>query len=233
LEKPKISIVIPVFNAAVALEANLPVLLNWLRQVGLTFECIVVDDGSDRQAETRVVAERAGVQFLALSQNRGKGAAVREGMRHCRGEFHFFTDADIPFEPEVFNRMLSALEEGFDLCIGDRGLAESVYFEDVSSVRRWGSRLYTWMVTRFITGGISDTQCGLKGFRAAVARDLFENSRINGFALDVELIFLALHRKYRINRVWVKLRSTDGNSVRVWKHGWVMLVDLMKIRFLS
>jgi len=231
LERPEISIVIPVFRAAKVLEKNLPVLSAWLKDSQITSEIIVVDDGSENQSETKSVAEKFGAGFLALPVNRGKGAAVRLGMAKCTGGFHFFTDADIPFEPEALGRMLMALKGEHDLSIGDRGLSESVYFEDVSSTRKWGSRLYTYLVTRFITGGISDTQCGLKGFRSAVAKDLFTNAKLNGFALDVELIYLALRRNYRIHQAWVRLRSTDGNSVRLWKHGWTMLIDLLKIRF--
>ena len=83
---------------------------------------------------------------------------------------------------------------------------------------------------RFITTGITDTQCGLKGFRKEVAQDIFGVSLINSFTFDVELIYIALKRNYDIKKVPVTLRSQDGNSVNVFKHAIGMALDLLKIK---
>ena len=114
--------------------------------------------------------------------------------------------------------------------IGDRGLKESNYFNKISSKRRFGSGFFTFIVGRFITTGISDTQCGLKGFKREIAKDLFSVSRIKGFTFDVELMYISLKRNYDIKKIPVSLRSQEGNSVNVLKHGFKMVVDLFVIK---
>jgi dolichyl-phosphate beta-glucosyltransferase len=109
-------------------------------------------------------------------------------------------------------------------------LDESNYFNEISAKRRFGSGFFTFIVGRFITTGISDTQCGLKGFRAAVADDLFRASRINGFTFDVELMYISLKRNYDIKKIPVSLRSQDGSSVSVLRHGFGMVLDLLRIK---
>lgn len=228
---PKISIVIPSYRSAVPLENNLSYLMNFIHEKGLDAEVIVVDDGSQDQGATKRIAELFDCQFLSYDENRGKGGAVRFGMKHAIGEICIFTDADIPFETKAIESIIHYIEfKEYDVVIGDRGLKESDYFNKISSKRRFGSGFFTFIVGRFITTGISDTQCGLKGFRKNVAKDLFKVSRINGFTFDVELIYISLKRNYDIKKIPVSLRSQEGNSVNVFKHGFKMVLDLFVIK---
>ena len=86
------------------------------------------------------------------------------------------------------------------------------------------------MVGGLIKNGLNDTQCGLKGFTADTAISLFSKSRINGFAFDVEILYLAGINNFRIQKVPVKLRTKNSSSVRVIKHGIMMIFDLIKIK---
>jgi dolichyl-phosphate beta-glucosyltransferase len=70
----------------------------------------------------------------------------------------------------------------------------------------------------------------MKGFKDSIANDLFSVSRINGFAFDVEIIYLALKRNYDIKRLPVKLRNQEGTSVSLWRHGVGMVYDLFQIK---
>ena len=169
--------------------------------------------------------------FYGYTNNKGKGNAVRYGISKAKGDIILFTDADIPFEGDAILKAIHYLSiKEYDLVIGDRGLDESDYFDKVSNERRFGSGLFTFFVGRFVTTGFSDTQCGFKAFRKDVAKDLFSKSLINGFAFDVELVYIALKRNYDIKKLPVILRSQDGNSVSVLKHGFGMLLDLFNIK---
>jgi dolichyl-phosphate beta-glucosyltransferase len=227
-----LSIVIPAYRSAVVLEKNLPELFLWINQQDFHCEVIIVNDGSNDHGATMQLAERFGCVYQELNCNQGKGAAVRAGMKKAQGKYRFFTDSDIPFNCTALTLFLFYLEtKEFDLVVGDRGLEESDYFSLISGRRRFGSGFFTFLVGRFVTTGFSDTQCGLKGFRAAVAEDLFGAGRINGFAFDVELIYIALKRNYDIKKLPVQLRSQDGGSVSVLKHGWRMVLDLFVIKW--
>jgi len=228
----KISIVIPSYRSAKVLENNLPYLKTFLIEKELDAEILIVDDGSNDGGKTQQVAERNDCIFLSYPKNIGKGGAVSFGMQQAKGDICIFTDADIPFETDAIEAIIRYIGfKEFDLVIGDRGLPTSNYFNVISNQRRFGSGFFTFITGRFITTGISDTQCGLKGFRREVAKDLFNVSRIKGFTFDVELVYISLKRNYDIKKIPVSLRCQEGNSVSVLKHGFKMVIDLFVIKF--
>ena len=229
---PYVSIVIPSFNSAAILEKNLPLLLDHLSREKYTFEVIVVDDGSRDRADAAAVSKKCNVSFLQNERNLGKGASVRKGMVNATGRFRIFTDVDIPFDMDHFNSFLRYLDfKEFDLVLGDRTLPGSTYFTEIPWSRKMGSDIFSFIVGNFIVGGWYDTQCGMKGFKAEVAEDIFGVGKINGFAFDVELIYIALKRNYDVKRLPVRLRSQEGSSVSVLKHGIAMLFDILRIKW--
>jgi dolichyl-phosphate beta-glucosyltransferase len=226
-----ISFIIPSYKSSEALDKNLPYLLNYVDEKKLEYEILVVDDGSEDNDSTKLVVEKHNCKYLTYPKNKGKGGAVKHGMLNAIGDIKIFTDADIPFESSSYDLLLkSILTQDFDVVIGDRTLEDSVYFSEISSKRKMGSNFYTFFVGRIITTGIFDTQCGLKAFKKEVADDLFKVSRVNSFAFDVEVIYLALKRNYSIRKIPVKLRSQEGDSVSLLKHAPGMLLDLFKIK---
>lgn len=228
----QLSVIIPSYKGAEVLRKNVPELIAYLRQKNISSEIIIVDDGSGDNGLTEKVAREMGCLFFANPQNMGKGAAVRNGMLKARGDFRIFTDVDIPFQLDAFDRFLKYLDDKeFDLVIGDRTLPGSSYFTEIPAIRKFGSNVFSFIVGRFVAGGHFDTQCGMKGFRAAAAEDIFSVSRINGFAFDVELLYISLKRNYDIKRLPVVLRCQEGSSVSVLRHGFGMLIDLNKIKW--
>lgn len=227
---PKLSLVIPSYNGADLLEANLPDVLVYLDGLDVSYEVLVVDDGSRDKGETERVAKQYDCRYLANPQNMGKGAALRRGMLAAQGDFRIFTDADIPYAYQSLMDFLEYLDiRGFHMVIGDRTLPGSKYFDGVPFARGIGSKLYRQIVGRLVVSGVYDTQCGIKGFRAEVAEDLFGVSRLNRFAIDVELIYIAMKRNYDIKRLSVELRSWSASQVRAFRDGFNMLIDLAMI----
>ncbi|MFH1296258.1 MAG: glycosyltransferase [Bacteroidota bacterium] len=225
-----LSIIIPSFHGADILKRNIPGLINYFKEKSVQFEIIIVDDGSNDNGSTENIANQLQCKFLKHEKNLGKGASVRNGILTAEGAFRIYTDVDVPFEYVAFERFVNYLEvKEFDMVIGDRTLPDSKYFVDVSRLRFISSKIFSFIIGRFIIGGYFDSQCGMKGFRAAVANDLFSVSKINGFAFDVELIYIALKRNYDIKRLPVVLKCQEGSSVRVIRHGFRMLIDLLII----
>ncbi len=226
-----LSIILPSYKGSNFLAKNLPLFIEYLNNKNISHELIIVDDGSNDNGATKKVANKYGCIYFENKKNMGKGAAVRKGMANAKGEFKIFTDADIPFEFEAFEQFLHYLDfKEFSIVIGDRTLPESTYFSEISKKRKFSSNVFTFLVGRFVTTGMFDTQCGIKGFRAEVANDIFSVQRINGFAFDVELLYIALKRNYDIKRLPVKLRTNEVSTISLAREGFNMVSDILKIK---
>lgn len=229
---PDFSLIIPTYNGEKILENNLPVLFDILRKYPVDFEVIIVSDGSKNNPLIKQVAEKFNCKYIGYDQNRGKGYAVRIGVSKAEGKYIIFTDTDIPFKESAFDRMINTLlEDQYDVVIGDRNLNHSSYYEEITSSRKLGSKLFTFIVSNLITGGFSDTQCGFKGFKNHIAKKLFAVSTVNSFAFDVELIYISLKRKYKIKRIPVELRNSEDSTVNLAKHAPKMLMDIFSLKF--
>jgi dolichyl-phosphate beta-glucosyltransferase len=229
---PDVSLVLPAYRAGDVLQRSLPVLTQYLSSAGFASEVLIVDDGSEDGGRTSEVAARFGCRYLALSRNMGKGCAVRQGMLAARGRFRLYTDADVPFELEALGTAVRYLDvKEFHVVAGDRNLVDSQYTLQVSFSRRCASAVCSAVVGGFIATGWYDTQCGLKGFQAEVADDIFRVARIDRFAFDVELFYVALKRNYDIKRIPVRLRSNETSSVRLAIDGPAFARDLFRIRW--
>jgi len=229
---PEISIIIPVYNSSVALENNLGYLIDFVSKSSDSYEIIIVDDGSEDTERLKTISNEFNVRYTGYSKNQGKGFAIKHGFKHAKGNLIIYTDADIPFENYSIDTIVNYLtKKEYDIAIGDRSLESSDYFSKVSGKRRLGSGIFTFIVGRIVTTGFTDTQCGLKGFKREVAADLFGVSQLKGFTFDVELVYIALKRNYDLKKIPVTLRSQDGNSVSVLRHGISMAFDLLKIKW--
>jgi dolichyl-phosphate beta-glucosyltransferase len=227
-----LSVVVPSYNSARILERNLPILLAYLKQQDYSWEVIVIEDGSNDLGETENVCRKLGCRFLNTEKNMGKGAAIRTGMKKALGSFRIFTDADIPYKPDTIGIMLRYLDlKEFQIVIGDRTLEGSSYQCENSGLRKLPSVIFTQIVGIFFTPNLFDTQCGLKGFRGDIADFLFSHARLNGFAFDVELLYIALKYNFEIRRIPVRLNNHEKSTVRIIRHSVTMFFDLFKIKF--
>jgi glycosyltransferase involved in cell wall biosynthesis len=227
-----LSVVIPVYNGAAFLPETLDRLQAFLDVRVPEHEIIVVDDGStDGTAASVLPRLSARTHLITLPRNQGKFAALKAGMAESTGRCCLFTDADLPYELEALPYIASLInDQGFHIVVGDRTLRHSVYRENLQPIRRLATRAFSLMVTLFVTGGLFDTQCGLKGFRGDVARSLFALLLDSGFSGDVELLYLALKYNLAIRRVPVRLKRSAPSTVRITRHAVTMVGRIARLR---
>ncbi len=227
-----LSLVIPVYRGAADLVARLPELLGSLDQTSLDYELVIVDDGSqDGQEHLLHEVESSRVHVHVMPQNRGKFAAIKEGMARAKGECCVFTDADLPYDFSVIPHMVKLIQEGaFHVVVGDRTLPGSIYRSELGLLRSWATRLFTVFVRLLVTGGLHDTQCGIKAFRGDVARALFPLLQEERFAGDVELLYVALMHNLAIRRVPARLVHQGPSTVHPFRDGLGMLRSILALR---
>jgi dolichyl-phosphate beta-glucosyltransferase len=232
---PALSIIIPAYNEARRLPRFLQRIVAVLNQRGCSHEIIVVDDGSnDRtaQAVEQLAQQHPQLRLIQLRSNRGKGAAVRRGMQAARGALQLFADADGATPIEELTRLQSAVAAGADLAIGSRALAATDPNFTVHA--RWHRSLlgtfFNAVVQRLGIRNIADTQCGFKLFRRSIAQDLFSVTCVDGYAFDLELLYIARRRGYRIAEVPINWTDQPGSKVRLWRDGIIMLRELLAVR---
>ena len=222
-----LSLVVPSYNQRERTLRSAAAAAAFLRErYGERAELIVVDDGSRPDEAIEQQALPPGVALVRLPENLGKGGAIRAGVLRARGEFVVFTDSELPFTLEPLATTLAWLGQDADVVIGDRLHPESSCEVRVSPLRRLSSAIYTLLVNHLLGLDYADTQCGYKGYRAAVAADLFGRLSVTSFAFDAELLLRARAAGYRVRRQPLRLVHDEDSSVRLTRHAPRMLADV-------
>lgn len=226
-----LSLVMPAYGSADYIGENVRRVLDFFEATGIDGEVIVADDGStDGTADAVEAIDRADVVTALRLAHAGKGAALRAGMAAATGRIRGFTDADLPYGPEPLGLAMRYIDERrFHAVIGDRTLPGST-FAPAGVLRSAVSELASFAFRTLVTGGIYDTQCGFKVFRGDVAQEVFRLTRIDGFAIDVELIYLLLKYRMDIKRIPVQLERNAPSSVRVVRDSVAAGRDIAFIR---
>ncbi len=232
---PEISVVIPAFNEQNRIHETIRRVEAFLCLKQCDWEIIVSNDGStDRTAGIveALVKARADekLRLLTALKNSGKGMAVRRGVLAARGDYVLVTDVDLSAPIKEMDKLIKVLKEGYDIATGCRALREEGC--DVQqSFKRWlGGRIFNFFVGAVLMKGFLDTQCGFKCFTRETAQALFSAQKLDGFAFDVEVLYLAKQKGYRIKEVPVMWKEGGESKVRFFRDSFRMLKDLLYLR---
>jgi dolichyl-phosphate beta-glucosyltransferase len=227
-----LSVVVPCFNEESRLPAALDTVLPYLAATGRLFEVVLVDDGS-RDRTTQIIrgAECAhhAVRGVFLPRNRGKGGALAEGVAVTTGELVLLSDVDFSAPIEELPRLEAAIARGAAVAIGSRA-KRGAREVDQPLHRRVMGKGFNLFVQALLLPGLWDTQCGFKLFRGAVARDLFGRLTTDGFAFDVEVLYLARRSGWEVTEVPVRWINSPASRVQAVRHSKEMLMDVLRIR---
>jgi len=234
-ELPRLSVVIPAYNEADRLPPYLAAITKYLEYRALRSEILVVDDGSTDSTATivhRLSAETPVIRLLRLRRNLGKGGAVRAGVLAAEGELILIADADGATPIAEIERLEVELANGADIAIGSRYLAsrDARYHVQARWHRSVLGDIFNTLIQLLGLRGITDTQCGFKLLRRDVARDLFSLGRIDRYGFDLEILYIAQRRGYRIREVPINWADQPGSKVRVLWDGLQMLADMVRVR---
>ena len=227
-----LSIVIPAYNEETRLPDAIDGLRGFLDASSERTEVLIIENGStDRTLSIARRAEERDPRFEAAHlAERGKGRAIRAGVQASRGSRVALCDADFSMPVEEIPRLLEAVDVGADIAIGSREAPGARRIGEPRH-RHFMGRVFNWLVRIVAVPNIADTQCGFKAFRGEVAHELFDRQRIDGWAFDVEVLFLASRGGYRIVEVPITWRYDPSSRVRPVRDTIAMMRELIAIRW--
>ena len=231
---PRLTIVVPCYNEEQRLPRTIDAIERYLEARRLTYELILVDDGSGDG--TRMIMERAAEQnpsvgVEALPRNRGKGRAIATGVAAARGSEILITDADLSTPIEELEKLQAALDDGAGVAIGSRAVKGSRVEVSQPVYRVLMGKTFNLIVQALLLPGIWDTQCGFKLFRADVGHMVFAGLIADRFGFDPEVLYRAKKKGVKIVEVPVVWRNSPETKVSAIGSSLDMFKDVLRVRF--
>jgi len=225
--RPGISIVVPIYNEAESLFPLYEAITRSCQTLNRTYEIIFVDDGSRDQSFSclRTIHETDfHVKVVRFRKNYGQTAAMAAGFRAAKGEVIISMDGDLQNDPADIPKMLSKLEEGYDVVCGWRKDRK-----DKLISRRIPSKIANWMIGKITGIPIHDNGCSLKAYRKQFIKQVALYSELHRFIPAMSTLAGA-----RITEIVVSHHPRQfGTSKYGISRGWKVLSDLFLIKMLT
>jgi dolichyl-phosphate beta-glucosyltransferase len=231
------TLILPAYNEAGRIEECVRRVSEWTRGSpgGMAWEVILIDDGSSddtaRRARLCAKSEGLALSVLTYGENRGKGAAIKTGVLASAGDPVLVSDVDLSTPLSEWDKLAVKLPT-HPIAIGSRALQQDLVRKRQAFYRVLLGRAGNRLIQLLAVPGIRDTQCGFKLFRGDVARELFREARIERFAWDVEILYLARKRGLAIAEVPVLWFNSPESKVRVVRDAVQTLFDVVRIRWI-
>ncbi|MDY0100880.1 MAG: glycosyltransferase [Bacilli bacterium] len=227
----KLSIVIPCYNEGNKIVDNLNNhIIPFLEDKKLSYEIILVNDGSkDNTKEIFQNLKIPHVLPLGYDLNRGKGGAVKFGIEQASGDYVVYMDADLSTHLSAFDYLI-AEENDIDFFVGSRHLKESVLAKKQGLLRRFIGRSCRVIVNTTFKFRYKDTQCGFKAIKTEYAKKMAEKQIINGFAFDVEYLYIAKLNNLKVKQFPVIWENDEDSKVSAFRSSVIFFKDVFKIK---
>jgi glycosyltransferase involved in cell wall biosynthesis len=222
-----ISIVVPLLNEQECVGDLVVEIETAMRSAGLSFELIMVDDGSADETVSRLGELREGREYLTIVEfrrNFGQTAAMAAGFDHARGEIIIPLDGDLQNDPKDIPRLIAKLDEGYDVVSGWRKDRKDKFI-----TRKIPSCLANWLIGVITKVPLHDYGCTLKAYR----RETVSHLRLYG----------EMHRFLPAMASWSGARVTEmpvnhrPRTRGVTKYGlnrtFKVVLDLLTVKFLG
>lgn len=232
----KISIIVPAYNEEARLGNTIARILEYMDSNELSGELIIVDDGSTDNTPDiarQQLARNGNVcsRVIEYGENRGKGYAVREGLKAATGEIALFSDADLSTPIDELPKLAEPIRrDEYDVTFGSRALDRSLIGTHQPWRREQGGKVMN-LIIRLMSGlKFADTQCGFKAFKMEKFRPLLDSFTIDRFGFDVEFLYVAQRHGLRLKEIPVRWNNVEGSKVDVIRDTRRMFTELAEIR---
>ena len=223
----KLSIIIPCYNE----KRHLSELISRVRQSPVAEkEIILVDDASDDGTETLIenhLEDKVDV-VVRHPRNRGKGAAIRSGLKYVSGDVVIIQDADLEYDPMVYPKLMAPIIEGnADVVYGSRFMGEGphrVHFF-------WhyiGNKCLTLFSNMFTNLNLTDMETCYKVFRSEIINAI--SIRQNRFGIEPEITAKVARKKCRVYEVGIPYYGrtyAEGKKIN-WKDGFKAVYVILR-----
>lgn len=236
---PTFSLILPAYNPGPDVIDKWRELQQFIARSSRYWEVIFVCDGctDGTPGQLRSLTEESGsqVRVLEYTPNRGKGYAVRLGLKAGRGQYRIFTDIDLAYSFEDIERVAETLESGASVAIASRDHRDSRLLLPTRLLgyacrRYWKSQIFSWLARAILPLNQVDTQAGLKGMTAELAETILPRLSSDGFELDCELLTACARLRIAVAEVPVCVRLHDSVSTTGLRATLKMVSSLWRIR---
>lgn len=228
---PLLTIVVPAYNEGKWLPATIPQIIHYISQQPFEVEVVIVNNNSSDN--TREIADQFAADYdyiKVMDESRqGKGAAVKTGMLAGTGDYLFIADADLSMPISQVNHFLPPESGDYDVAIGSREAPGAVRYDE-PEYRHIMGRVFNLIVRWFAVPGFHDTQAGFKCFTQEAAHQVFPKQTVDGWAFDVEVLFIAQKLNCKIIEVPIEWHYQPNSRINPLRSSYEMFAEVFKIR---
>lgn len=231
-KRPHLSVVVPAYNEARRLPKTLAIFRQYFACQPISYEIIVVSDGStDGTAKLvkKIKKSHRQVRLVENKVNRGKGAVVRDGVMAARGKYILIADADNATPIEQLEKLMPHINK-FPIVFGSRHKPGAHIVIKQNFWRIILSRASNLLIRWLLVPGIYDTQCGFKLFESNAAKNIFALGTIDRFGWDFEILAIARELGYTFFEQPIVWYNDPESKVRAGRDSLRTLQDLITVR---
>lgn len=230
-KSPFVSIIVPLYNEEGRI-VNLSRIYRYFDRSRLTYEVILINDGSRDRTVKKIKALSKNFNFNLISNERnyGKGFAIKMGMLEANGKYRLFTDIDLSTPIEEFNKFMPHLKN-YAIVIGSRKKKESRLIVHQPKIREKLGKGFTKLSQLCLGLRLTDFTCGFKCFSKEASEKIFSRQKIDRWGFDAEILFIGKKMGLNIKEIPVIWENNIETKVKLPQDIISSLSDLMKIRY--